>query len=268
MQPVEPTTLETQGTVTKRSATRQRMSHHRFRRRRFETESTTATNLAVSVFIGVSFLFAHRIRNPYPGFPFWPSRSAPLYTKRLPRGPDVFVANASGSDTVSGAHIAVARAGSDRMPGHFLDTSPVLRPLVASRAPVSWPPVLWCADVLAPARRPAPADRVSCGTAAGAAGGDQIHGGRSRDAGVPQAHVAPGEARRKSHRRLSRPSGPASRPRSAGSSTTRRSFPPAPLPASSARARTGRRRSPSPRARRRGSPFRRTAGPRPRPHRA
>ena len=38
-------------------------------------------------------------------------------------------------DTVSGVHVAAAHAGSDRMPGHFLDTSPVLRRLFASRAP-------------------------------------------------------------------------------------------------------------------------------------
>ena len=33
------------------------------------------------------------------------------------------MAQASGSDTVNKVHIAVAHAGSDRMPGHFLDTS-------------------------------------------------------------------------------------------------------------------------------------------------
>src|SRR5712671_7457982 len=48
-----------------------------------------------------------------PGFPFWPSRSAPLYTRRLPRGPDCSWPMRQAPNTVSGVHRAVARPARD-----------------------------------------------------------------------------------------------------------------------------------------------------------
>ena len=55
-------------------------------------------------------------------FHFGRPQSAPLYPKRLPRGPDLFVTHASSSDTVCGVHSAVELTGRGLVLGHFSHT--------------------------------------------------------------------------------------------------------------------------------------------------
>ena len=74
------------------------------------------------------------------GFPFWPSQSAQLYTKRSSasagcvRGPCFKLPTPCAGFTVHSA-VELTGSGSGRVPGHFSDTSPCLCSFCVRPAP-------------------------------------------------------------------------------------------------------------------------------------